>query len=290
LISAALHANDPEDESQVNPGANEMAPDDASRRQLMRRAATVGLLMRNSVNLLVSLVSLADPGSAAQPLGKWLLVALGCWSLYRVVTRSQRAVFTAADYVFVLAVCAAVPVLDPDPTFYASNSAPQAIAGTAVVSFSVVVPPYVSLPMSALVAITYASGGAAVVGWDHVAAIGAVYYFGLQWATAALIRIMLLRVAAAVDSARNDRQAAQLNQQVTDAIREYQREQLALLHDTAASTLLMVGQGTSLPPQRLAAQARRDLDLLDDGPWVAPPPQIELVSALRECATTPPRR
>jgi hypothetical protein len=260
------------------------ASDGVSQRQLMRRAATVGLLMRNTVNLVVALVWLADPGSQAQPMGKWLLGALAVWSLYRVTTRSHRTIFTAADYMFVLAICAAIPVLLRDPHFYAYNTVPQAIAGTAVVSFSVVLPARVSLPMTAVVAITYANGAAAVAGWEHVGDIAAVFYFGLQWATAALIRIMLLRVAAAVDRARNPRQAAELNQQVTDAVREFEREQLSLLHDTAASTLLMVGQGTSLPPQRLAAQARRDLELLDEGPWVAPPPQIELVAALQQCA------
>jgi hypothetical protein len=92
---------------------------------------------------------------------------------------------------------------------------------------------------------------------------------------------MLLRVAAAVDRARERRQAAELNHEVDDAVRAFEREQLALLHDTAASTLLMVGQGARLPPQRLAAQARRDLDLLHDGPWRPTPARMELVGALR---------
>src|ERR1700680_4049590 len=193
----------------VNPAETEAGPGDASQRQLMRRAATVGLLMRNCVNLVVSLVSLADPGSHVLPPGRWLLVALALWSLYRIATRSQHAVFLAVDYAFVLAICAALPILDPDPTFYWSNSMPQAIAGTAVISFSVVLPPYFSLPMAGVVAVTYAWGAAGVVGWQHVGAIPALYYFALQWITSALIRIMLLRVAAAVDGARNDRQAAE---------------------------------------------------------------------------------
>jgi integrase len=268
----------------VVPAPSEPAPRDASQRQLMRRAATVGLLMRNCINLWVSLVALADHGSKAQPVGKWLLVVLACWSLYRIATRSQRGSFIAADYVMVLTICAATPMLVEDKSFYLSNSAPQAIAGTAVISFSVVVSPYISLPMTVGVAVAYAWGGAAVVDWANVWSIAALYYFFLQWVTASLIRLTLLRVASAVDRARTDRQAAELNEQVTQAVREYEREQLALLHDTAASTLLMVGQGTSLPPQRLAAQARRDLELLDEGPWTTPPPKIELVAALRQCA------
>jgi signal transduction histidine kinase len=257
---------------------------DASQRQLMRRAATVGLLMRNCVNLVVGLVSLADPDSLVRPAGRWLLVAVALWSLFRLLTRSHGNALLAVDYVLVLAVCAAIPILIPDPHFYSFNTAPQAIAGTAVISFSVAVSPRASLPMALGVAGAYAWGAATVLGWGHLGAVAALYYFALQWGTASLIRAMLLRVAGAVDRARSDRHAAELNKQVTEAVRDYEREQLALLHDTAASTLLMVGQGTSLPPQRLSVQARRDLDLLDEGPWVAPPRRVELVDALRNCS------
>jgi signal transduction histidine kinase len=263
---------------------------DVSQRQLMRRATTVGLLMRNTVNLVVSVVALADHASTMRPLGRWLFVALGVWSLYRVATRSHRGMFVAADYAFVLAVCAAIPALVTDPDFYTYNTSPQAIAGTAVISFAVVLPARISLLMTVVIAAAYAWGAAAVAGWEHVADIGAIYYFALQWITAGLIRLMLLRVASAVDRVGSDREAAVVNQQVTQAVRDYEREQLALLHDTAASTLLMVGQGAPLPPWRLAAQARRDLELLRKGPWTAPPTRVELVSALRQCAehlTTP---
>lgn len=259
-------------------------PLDASRRRLMLSATTVGLLMRNCVNLVVALVTLADPHSLTRPAGRWLLAVLAVWSAYRVVTRSHSGRLLAVDYVLVLAVSAGIPILIPDPYFYSYNTAPQAIAGTAVIGFSVAVSPRVSLPMTLGVAAAYAAGAASVVGLENLGAVAALYYFSLQWLTASLIRWMLLRVAGAVDRARADRHSAELNQKVTDAVREYDREQLALLHDTAASTLLMVGHGASLPRQRLAAQARRDLELLDQGPWLAPPPRVELVEALRQCA------
>ncbi|MGV0852656.1 ATP-binding protein [Mycolicibacterium phlei] len=257
---------------------------DVSQRQLLRRAAMVGLLMRNGVNLLVAVVALVDPQSSARPAGMWLLGVTALWSSYRLLSRSRHAGFLAADYLLVIAVCLAIPLLTADPVFYASNTAPQAIAGTAVVSISVSVAARASLPLAVGVAIAYALGAGMVVGWDQLAAVSALYYFVVQWGTASVIRLMLLRVAGAVDRARADRLSAELNQRVAEAVRDYEREQLALLHDTAASTLLMVGQGAALPPQRLAAQARRDLDLLRSGPWVAPPPHVELVAALRQCA------
>ena len=240
--------------------------------------------MRNCANALVAVVALADPVSAVQPSGRWLLAALGLWSLYRIATRSQRGVLLIADYLFVLLVCAATPALVYGPDLAARNSAPVAIAGTSVIGFAVALPACASFPMTVGLAVAFAFGSASTVGWAHVRDIFNLYYFAIQWTTAALIRLMLLRVATAVDRARDERQTAQLNQQVTTAIREYEREQLALLHDTAASTLLMVGQDTSLSPSRLASQARRDLELLEELPWVAPPPRVEIVAALRECA------
>lgn len=257
---------------------------DASRRQLMRRAATVGLLMRNSVVLLVAVVTLLDPASPSLPPGEWMMLIAALWSAYRLGTRSHRPIQLALDCVLVLAVCVAIPVLTPDPHFYLTNSAPQAIAGTAVISFAVSVPVRVSLPITAAIAACYAWGSIGVTGWANVSSVPALYYFALQWLTSALIRLMVLRVAAAVDQARAGRRAAELDQQVADAVWQYDREQLALLHDTAASTLLLVGQGAVSSRQRLSSQAQRDLAVLQRGPWVTPPERLELVRGLRDCA------
>ncbi|VEG52115.1 Signal transduction histidine kinase-like protein [Mycolicibacterium aurum] len=250
----------------------------------MSRAGYVGLLMRNSINLGVASIALADPESPALSPGTWLLAILATWSLYRVLTRSGKAAWLAVDYLLVLAVCLAIPALVPDPDFYVSNTAPQAIAGTAVVSICVSVSAYASIPMTLGIAAAYAYGAAAVTGWENLSAVSALHYFVVQCATASVIRVMLIRVAGAIDQARHDREEAEVAEQVSDAVRDYEREQLALLHDTAASTLLMVGQGPSLPAARLAAQARRDLHLLNAGAWEAPPPRVELVAALRDCA------
>ncbi|WP_234813833.1 sensor histidine kinase [Mycolicibacterium iranicum] len=257
----------------------------AARLQLMNRAAMVGLLMRCTVNLGVSLIALADPNSLALPSGRWLLGTLAAWSLYRLLTRSQGTGWLAIDYAAALVVCLAIPVLAPATDFYASNSAPQAIAGTAVISISVSVSMLAAVPMAVGIAVAYAVGAATVIGWENLTSVTALYYFAVQCATASIIRLMLLHVAGAIDRARRDRAEAEVAERVTDAVRDYEHEQLALLHDTAASTLLMVGQGTDLPPGRLAAQARRDLHLLNASSWEAPPPRVELVAALRDCAT-----
>jgi hypothetical protein len=91
----------------------------------------------------------------------------------------------------------------------------------------------------------------------------------------------MLRIADAVDRARSDRETAEVARSVADARRDHDRERLALLHDTAAATLLMVGQAAPVSRQRLAAQARRDLDLLESRPWGLSALPVNIVAALR---------
>lgn len=253
---------------QLSAGA-ERAGLDAALRQLSRHAATVGLLMRSVVNVVAAAVTLVDPHSMTLGSGRWLLGAVAVWSLYRILTRSVGGLPGAVDYVLVIAVCLGIPLLVPDMQFHLFNSAPLAIAGTAVIAFSVSVTAWVSLLLALGIAVAYACGSAAVIGWEQVSSVAALYYFALQWATAALIRFMVLRIAEAVDQARAARQSAEVDQEVAGAVRSFEREQLALLHDTAASTLMMAGQGAAISSRRLAEQARRDLGLLAGGGWKA---------------------
>jgi hypothetical protein len=259
--------------------------DDGFQRQYLGRAYTVVLQMRHCTNLLAAIITLADPVSTAKPPGKWLLAALGCWAIYRLATRSHGNVFTAIDFATTLAICAAIPLLTTDSELVLYWIAPEAIAATAVVSFAVSVPVRVSLPMTALIVVTYAASAAYVVGWASTLAMVSLRCFVVQAAVSVLARVAMRRVAAEIDRAYDSRrQAAELRSRVAEAVRSYEREQSALLHDTAASTLLMVGMGTPIPPDRLAVQASRDLAALNGRPVTLTRP-IELLAALRELAS-----
>lgn len=218
------------------------------------------------------------------------MASVGLWSMYRIVTRSPRHIAIAVDYILVAAVCVAIPILTVWPDLSTRNTAPVAIAGTSVIGFTIGLPARITLLMTMGLAAAFSCGSANLVGWPHISGIFNLYYFAVQWTTIALIRLLLLRVAAAVDDARRNRQSAELKQQVDAAVRDYEREQLALLHDTAASTLLMVGQGAAVATHRLAAQASHDLQLLRGKPWESGASRVEIVSALRQSAdflTTP---
>ena len=254
-------------------------------RLYVERAYTMVLLMRHCTNVLAAVVTLADPASIAKPTGKWLVAALGCWAVYRLATRSHRNVFTAIDFAFTLAICAAVPLLTTRSGLDLNWGATEAIAATAIVSFAASLPVRVSLPMTAILVATYAAGAASVVGWASVPAMASLRFFVVQAAMSALVRVVVLRAAGAIDRARDSQQqAAELDRRVAEAVKSYEREQFALLHDTAASTLLMVGSETPIPPDRLAAQARRDLAVLNSRPSTQTR-RIELIAALREQAS-----
>ena len=67
----------------------------------------------------------------------------------------------------------------------------------------------------------------------------------------------------------------------TPPLSAFEREQIAVLHDTAASTLLMVADGATLDPDQLAARARADLVALCAAVPVADQ-TVDLVDALTQ--------
>ncbi len=262
---------------------------DAARRNMLRHATGITVLMRHGANLFITTVVVALPPAPHAPAARLFAGALGAWSTYRLLTRSTGTRPLAVDYLCTIAACLATPILVSGPHFYLANSAPVAVAGTAVISFTIATPPRASLAVAVGVAAAFATGSSRVVGWNHIGDIFNLYYFALQWVTASLIRMMVLRVADSVDTARSERMTLELQQEITAAVREYDREQVRLLHDTVASTLLTVSDGIALSSEQLAAHARRDLQVFSR---TSPAPQArtDLVATLHhyaEHSTTP---
>jgi hypothetical protein len=254
----------------------------SARRHLLDRATTVAITFRHSVNAVVSIVVWVDP-CVSQMAIRAGAAGFGCWALYRLLTRSSSTLLCGVDYCLTIAICVALPTFVCGPDFYRSNSAPVAIAGTAVISFAVSLPARVSSTMTAGIAAAFACGAAQVIGWPNLVAVFNLYYFAAQWAVSAAIRAMILRVADAVDQSSSQREAAEIDQQVLCAVRDYDHEQLRLLHDTVASTLMMVSDGVPIPRHRLAAQARRDLAIIQQRGET--PTHLDVVDLLRDNGT-----
>lgn len=263
-----------------------------SEQQVIGGAQEISVVLLNSVTLVACGSALLLPGTPETTAGVVALALLVWWAIYRLLTRSTAPVHLAIDLGYVLAVSAAVPVFGVDQQLLYTNSVPQVIAGTAVISAALAAPPKVSLPAALAITGAYAIGCAQVVGWGQVVHLPMIYYMlPIEWVVTTALVLTARAVARRVDAARAENNEAVLRDALAAAMRDHELEHMALVHDTAASTLHLVGEGAKISPDRIAAQARRDLALLaEDHLSIAPDADVDIVAALRReiaLATTP---
>lgn len=246
-------------------------------------------MLLNSVTLVASISALLLPNTPESNIGLVAIALLVCWSGYRLITRSRAMRFQIIDFCYVLAVSAAVPVFGTDTQLLYTNSVPQVIAGVAVITCAVAHPPKVSLPAALAITAAYAAGCAQVVGWGQIVHIPMVYYMlAVEWGIATALMLTARTVARRVDQARADNRDAALRDAIAAAVRDHELEHMALVHDTAASTLHLVGEGAEVTPERIAAQASRDLALLAGEPVALDPKAaIDVVGAISAEARHP---
>jgi len=112
-------------------------------------------------------------------------------------------------------------------------------------------------------------------------AVTMLVWIPVEAALSRLLWLLVRRGAAAADREIERAEEARRTAAVAAAARAAEREYSATLHDTAASTLLMVGLGEIRGNERwLRAQAERDLRIFD-GRTVAPA-EADLTEQLRE--------
>ena len=151
--------------------------------------------------------------------------------------------------------------------------------------------PAVAVPASAaLLGLNLLTDGGAG-GWPLVVRVA------LECALARLSYLLVRRGAREIDRLRREQELLRRQATLALALRQEQREQLALLHDTAASTLqLAARREPPADPDELAGYARRDLAMLTAAPTpatsgtVAPgcAEPVDLTSALRSLAEQSP--
>jgi hypothetical protein len=175
---------------------------------------------------------------------------------------------------------AAIPVLTTVPESTVMASIPQAIVGISISTFGVQLAVPWSIAALAIGAGAYTWGTVTLIGSDSPLVVHDLLFMIGGWLVAVLVRLMIGRVATTADQAHQDRLAAEVANGVAEASRNDDREQLALLHDTAAATLLLVGQAAPVPVERLAAQASRDLAVLQARPVNDPLAPVDLIQLL----------
>jgi hypothetical protein len=120
--------------------------------------------------------------------------------------------------------------------------------------------------------------------WIGAAAIGA--WTPVQAILSRVLNTLLVQAARAADAQEARAQAAKREAAVAEAVRADERAHAAMLHDTAATTLLMVGLGeVGSSRQWVREQARRDLQALAGETSVADgdalPALLEVIRASR---------
>lgn len=122
------------------------------------------------------------------------------------------------------------------------------------------------------------AGYAAVVGWDGTTVLRVV----VECVLARAAFLLLLRAARRVDVLRARRAALERAEAVALERRRHEREYLALLHDTASATFLLVAvNGRDTDPAEVAGYARRDLDLLTGASGAPRDSEVDVGTALR---------
>lgn len=242
---------------------------------------TVPTVVRASATLVISAVTLLDPASHGG-MNRIFMTALVAWSFYRIVQTAPTRPAMTVDFAWAVLAAALTPALESATQVGSSEAVPFSIVAVSVYTLAVQVALRWALPMLVVALASYGWGTAQLIGWTGAGDVDDFYQIVFGWAIAVLLRVIILRIAAAVDESHTDRLTAELNNRVNEARRNFISEQLAVLHDTAAATLLLVGQGSPIASERLAAQARRDLQILQAMPRVEGDGPTDVVPLLRD--------
>ncbi|MCE5287942.1 MAG: ATP-binding protein [Nocardiaceae bacterium] len=226
---------------------------------IIKQAEVVALMMRNGAFALVAAVYLLQaPRSVA---GVVLFGLLLGWSAWRLRSRDLSRPLLVGDVAFVVAAALLASVIVPADIVDLSMASTRMIAYPAVVSVAIAQPKRWSFTVAAVISAASAVGDFILFGTPSYATIA---IFAINWWAATWVRRMVMRAGAESDAADALARRAKLRERVAAARIRFEREQFATLHDTAASTLLMIADTDVLDPQRLANQAARDVAILTD--------------------------
>ncbi|WP_157171968.1 sensor histidine kinase [Nocardia higoensis] len=228
--------------------------------QVVRKGARTGFRLRHGVFVMVAVAYWTAPDSP--PAGLAVVTAFGMWSLWRLIfQRSRSAMWSVLDLAVAALFLLATPVTTVDFSFTTEANPLLAVSGTAIISYAIAWPWRWSAGASAVAVAAWAMGAGAA-GVANPFALFALDFLVVEWALASVLRWSVVRSAGLVDAALAAVSAVRIDGQVAEARRRSERQQWAAMHDTAASTLLMVGQGVVTDADTLRKQTRRDIDVI----------------------------
>jgi hypothetical protein len=257
------------------PGSGAALPEPSIAAQLQRFGRTYPAVGR----AVVSVICAATAPFTGPPIGVGITAAIAvgvvAWHLaLLVILLPVRPVFRKVGWVYAVDVPAKCVLCLAQPLFVAPELLATARGWVApIVSFALVNAQFTLRPVPAAVA-TVAMPAAFVAGvaLSPGLTVADGLLLGGAWMVvvavlARLVWVRLLRGARQADQVLQARFAAERDAETAVACRAGQRAHWATVHDTSASTLLMIGLGEVTGRERwLPGQVRRDIDLLDGRP------------------------
>ncbi|MBW4721343.1 sensor histidine kinase [Saccharothrix obliqua] len=259
----------------------------ATEGEVRRLGRRIVVVMRAAVLLCASGAALAQALPEQRAATAAAVVGLVAWNAVHLRFDLGRLLLPV-DTLVVMGLCLTQSwTVPPDALGASTNWVLAVVSATAVAHQWLTGPATAALSTTVIIA-AHLAGSLLTVGGD---ATGAVRLGLWAFSEAALSGVLFRLVRAAArraDRAVESGERARRDAAVAAARREDEREHLALLHDTAASTLLAVGArmvGDQAP--WLAEQAARDLAALAAQPGL-PVGRTDLVRLLDEVARQAP--
>lgn len=259
-------------------------------RLVLSDSRVLAVTMLHSVVLAVAIFYFIQDGDPHS--GMIIAGALAVWSAIRLATRRIGARWSIADLIVVAAFLVSTPLLVTSTSFTTNANAMLSVAGTTVIAFGVAYPPCWSAPALVVVMVAWSIGVMRVPGAGPPWSMFSLDFVAVEWALVTICRTLVIRAAVVTDDLLDAAADAEVTRLVSIARHRYARRQCAVMHDTAASTLLMVGTGSVANHDLLRAQVDRDLSTISafSSPARTPVEQTDLVVQLRslcEHTTTP---
>ncbi|MEV8440474.1 ATP-binding protein [Actinosynnema sp. NPDC051121] len=214
---------------------------------------------------LISVFGVLSVPTEALPLG---------FGLFGLVVVGAVADFRAPRLAFGLAVLRVVALCVAQDQLGGTGQWTVNVLTTTAVTLQWEWAPRVTVPATAALLAVHVTA----VGWDGAAVLRVV----VECVLARLAFRLLSGSARRVDGLRTRRAALERAEAVSLERRAREREYLALLHDTASATFLVVAvNGREADPVEVAGYARRDLDLLTGTSGVPRDSAVDVGSSLR---------
>ncbi|WP_040815605.1 sensor histidine kinase [Nocardia concava] len=263
-----------------------MPRDEPTHAAVAQEAMLLAIRFRHAACLLLTVVHLASGGTDPAP-GHAVTVLLAVWSAARLWGRRLGPWWTAADLAVVAIYLLGTTSVAASGIGTKDLIDVKVVAAT-VISVGIAERVRVSAAVTVVILLLLYHANRETPGltpWSFLSDLS-VGYLVVEWLLAVGVRRVVLRAATVHDRTVTAAADSRIASRVAAARRRYEHEQWAVMHDTAAATLLMVGQGAAADPERIARQAARDLTVLNSGiPLPGDEAEADLSKLLRELST-----